>query len=460
MLVFVLVLIVYITLRCPACPAYWQPSAPDFTWLNSVPYLDKVQYHRRGDFDRISDITYLDYATNGLFPDSLLYHYTALLHEGLYGNTHSESPSSEKSSALVDDLRAQILKWLGTDLLKYSVIFTHSGSHALKTFVEAFPFGATSAFLFSASSSADILGLRHLAHRRHAAVRAFEFDAVPPSFAANSTNLLAFPLVDAFDGTVVSDGDIAAIAALNATGGGRVCSLADASHYLAFRRLNLTASPLSAVAFDCRRLFGFPQLGALVVDNALIPLLEKPYFGGGTLVYALPGRAVERLRMRPSERFEDGSLPFLSLVGLESAFAHVAALGQGNVTAHVANVTAALLARMANLTNPDGSRAVRVYGGGAPSIVAFNFVDAQGSPRAYAPYLASALKNNIAISGGCQGTPRTCRRALGVEGEADTASVGALRISPGWATLDADVDRVIGWMRFAIANVTEPAGGK
>jgi molybdenum cofactor sulfurtransferase len=398
--------------------------------------------------NRYRQITFLDWATSGLFVDSQIDHWTSLLTSGLYGNTHSESPSSAKSSEVVDDLRNDILKFLGTDPLKYSVVFAYSESQALKTFVEAFPFDSSSEFLVSSSSGSNILGLRAIARSKRANVSVFDLNKVGKSsrFSVNSSNLIAFPLVDAFDGTVVTDEQIREILALNSG------VVADASHYLAFRRINLSEWPLSAVAFGCDKVFGFPKLGVVVIHNDFIPKLRKPYFGGGTLIYALPDRNVERFRMRPSERFEDGSLPFLTLAAVQAGFALRSQLGDSNITMHIQNMTKLLVAMMRNLTNPDGSRAVTVYGS-PTSMVGFNFVNSHGVPKNYSVLLASALMHNITISGGCHSTPGTCYRALGIENPSlatpNIEAVGALRISPGWATTERDILTAIEWMKFA-----------
>jgi molybdenum cofactor sulfurtransferase len=178
----------------------------------------------------------------------------------------------------------------------------------------------------------------------------------------------------------------------------------------------------------------------VVISNSLIPRLAKPYFGGGTLVYALPEQNVEKLRLRPAERFEDGSLPFLNLAAVESGFRLRRQLGEANISDHVRAMAKTVVSRMTALNNTDGSAAVMTYQGEPQAIVGFNFVYPNGTVRPHEPFLASALANNITISGGCQGIPGACERVKG----------GALRVSVGWATTIEDIDRLIRWMRLAI----------
>jgi molybdenum cofactor sulfurtransferase len=356
MLMSLIILVLYCAFRCPACPS----DATQFGWavdrLTGLPYDEMISSHRRYNMKRYKGVTFLDYATSGICVDSQINNFTHLLRENLYGNTHSESPSSERSTNVVEDLRIGILKWLGTTPLQHTVIFTHSEGHALKTFVESFPFNESSRFVISSWSSNDVIGLAATAEGKKAKVSHFDpTDALDSViFSGDSDHLVVFPLVNAFDGSVLSDADISHLLSLNASSRGSVALLADASHHLQSGRLDLKATPFSAIAFSFEKLFGFPSIGALVVSNSLIPRLAKPYFGGGTLVYALPEQSVEKLRLRPAERFEDGSLPFLNLVAVESGFGLRRQLGEASISEHVRAMTRTVVSRMKALNNTDG----------------------------------------------------------------------------------------------------------
>jgi molybdenum cofactor sulfurtransferase len=431
-------LILFATFRCPL---YEPDPSQYYLPIDSIagePYHIKILQHRAYNLNRLQNSVYLDYATKGLCPDSVISNVTGLLRTNLYGNTHSESPSSERSTNIVDDLRIHILKYLGTDVLTYSVVFTYSASHALKTFVEAFPFNASSTFLLAASSSDNLIGLRSVASDRHAKFHRFDLSE---SFdlSADGPNLIAFPLVDGFDGRFATRAEIDHILKLNST-----FSLVDASLSLPFARLNLTETPFSAVTFGLEHWFGYPQLGVLVIDNHLIPRMQKPYFGGGTLVYALPGRNHEKLRMRPSEKFEDGSLPFLNLAAVESAFRFWEHLGAAQVRNHTETMSRLLVGKLRAMP-----KIVKVYGTNPVRIVTFNFLDKAGKVKRYNDFLASAGRNNIKLAGGCHGTPETCLRALGYkenDENVNISQIGALRASVGWATTETDLDRLCDWI--------------
>jgi molybdenum cofactor sulfurtransferase len=430
----VLFLVLYASFNCPRRQHNPEDIDINFiSWLSGQNYRNKILNHREYDIYRFSNKTYLDYATKAVWPESVIYNFTHSLQDNLYGNPHSESPSSELSSNTVDALRSRILKFLRTDLLKYSVIFTHSNSHALKTFIEAFPFNSSSQFVLTDSASDNLLGLKSLATDRGATVSTFR----PNKFVlSKGPNLIALPLVDAFTGASLDEKTIAKILEL------RAFSLVDASLAIPYSPINLTETPFSALTFGLEKWFGFPQLGVLVVSNSLIPLLRKPYFGGGTLVYALPNKDHEKPRMRPSEKFEDGSLPFLNIAAVDSGFAFWRHLGPANVRLHTEEISRFMYESIANLTREDGSKLVKIYAENGSRILSFNFVAANGTVNDYRPYLEAALHNDIFISGGCQGTPGSCARALGYVRDVNASEIGALRASVGWATTEADIERL------------------
>jgi len=174
MLMLVLALVVAGTLLCPV-PAvrrwtvFFDPEA-----VAHLPHAERVRSMRTYNFARLRHIAYLDWARRAPFPDSLIDNFTRLLQRNLYGNTHSESESSERSMDVVDDLRRRIIHFLGTNLGDYFVVFTLSQTQALKTIIEAFPFTRQSKFMYSLSSNNDALGLRGIATGLGAQAECFE----------------------------------------------------------------------------------------------------------------------------------------------------------------------------------------------------------------------------------------------------------------------------------------------
>lgn len=87
----------------------------------------------------IIGVTYLDHAGATLYSKSQLDAHVTNLTSNLYGNPHSQSPSSQTSSAAVDHVRDSILRFFGTDSNSYNVVFTSGCTGALKLLAECFP---------------------------------------------------------------------------------------------------------------------------------------------------------------------------------------------------------------------------------------------------------------------------------------------------------------------------------
>ena len=117
-------------------------------------------------------MTYLDHAGATLYAKSQLEAHVAGLTTNLYGNPHSQTPSSLLSTAAVDHARDSVLRFFGTDSSRYDVVFTSSCTSALKLLCESFPWhcgrkgypqvssGATSAHVNEFSKVAQFLAVR------------------------------------------------------------------------------------------------------------------------------------------------------------------------------------------------------------------------------------------------------------------------------------------------------------
>lgn len=91
----------------------------------------------------IPGVTYLDHAGATLYAKSQLDAHMADLTTNLYGNPHSQSPSSTQCTSAVDHSRDSILRFFGTDSNHYDVVFTSGCTGALKLLSESFPWHCT-----------------------------------------------------------------------------------------------------------------------------------------------------------------------------------------------------------------------------------------------------------------------------------------------------------------------------
>lgn len=444
-------LVLYIVFFCPEVKGS-QLAYYTLGGFEELPFETAISQIRSHMFHQGNlETAYLDWARKALFTDQQIGTFVRELSQNLYGNTHSESESSERSMDLVDDLRRYITRFFGSTLSSHVVIFTHSQAQAIKTIVEAFPFKSNSKFMYSTSSSADIIGLRGIATAAGATSEVFSQIPDPQTFPSGTINLVAFPLVDQFDGTTLSEEDMTKLATLNASAPGNVITVADATAFIPGGKLDLSKFKFDAVVFDCEKLFGFPKLGILVMRSELVWILERPYFGGGTLVYALTSRSKEKMRLRPSERFEDGSLPFLNMVAVDKGFKLLDTLGWNNITKHTETIMKNITTGLNNITYEGGKKAVQIYGTNHRTIVSFNVIDENGNVRDYREVLKSAQEHDIVLSGGCQDVPGTCMKTFNVDESALAKEMkrpdcGVLRVSIGWATSESDVDKLMKWL--------------
>ena len=258
-------------------------------------------------------------------------------------------------------------------------------------------------------------------------------------------NLLIVPLVDEFEGTVLHEHDIKSLSPPPNIQG-QTAIVVDASLYNQNHKLDLSSTPVHAVTMSFERMFGFPHLGALIVHNSFLPYLNKPYFGGGTLVYALTSASYEKLRLSPQERFEDGSLPFLSIVSIQNGFSFFNdTLGFDRINHHVKTMKNCLYDRLIEMRYLNGSPLIQIYSSkeNSVSIVTFNILDETAEIIPYQKVIDTAADADIYLTGGCFTNPESCFTFMKINENSHLNHAGAIRASVGWATTKDDIDKLI-----------------
>ena len=88
--------------------------------------------------------------------------------------------------------------------------------------------------------------------------------------------------------------------------------LLDAASYVSTNSLDLSKVTPDFVVMSFYKMFGYPTgLGALLVRNSSSGILEKNYFGGGTVDLALVRKNKQFHRQNLSQRLEDGTADYL-----------------------------------------------------------------------------------------------------------------------------------------------------
>ena len=423
--------------------------------------------------------TYLDYTGGGLHAASQLREHLALLESRVLGNPHSVNPTSTAMTDLVESARAAVLAHFNA-AGRYTAIFTLNASNALKLVGESFPFAPGGQLLLTADNHNSVNGLREFASAKGASVAyagltrpALRVDmpalqaqlAAPAGTAGAAPRLLAFPAQSNFSGV---KHPLLLIEEAQARGWQ---VLLDAAAFVPTNPLDLQQLSPDFVVMSFYKMFGYPTgVGCLLVRNETLPLLKRPWFGGGTVNFAtVQGRM--HVLSAGEAGFEDGTLNYLSIPAVEIGLKHLQRVGMDTIQAHVNQLTGDLLQQLMALQHSNGRPLVRLYGpahmqqrGGT---VTMNLYDPEGHLVDYRRVEELASEQGISLRTGCFCNPGAGEAAEGIE-EADLRSgvaevghqinlprflqylqdnggksAGAIRVSLGLASNAADVHRFL-----------------
>lgn len=278
---------------------------------------------------------YADWAGSALPPQSLLQAQTSLLGRRILGNPHSNHLPSADAKDLVDCTRARILKELGADDVpgdEYDVIFTANASSAilLLNHIKWGAFGANGKLLMLSDNHNSVNGLRKMAQREGATCW---YSYISKDLTINAQSLsqdlqqgaprdgvpsvFAFPLKSNYSGVVH---DISWVSKAQALGW-KV--LLDVSSYLPNHKLSLKQLCVypDFVPMSFYKMFGFPAgIGALVVKKSALKLMDKRWFSGGSIMIVSVGRDFYVPEVDGHGRYEDGTLPFMSIPLISDGF--------------------------------------------------------------------------------------------------------------------------------------------
>ena len=453
-------------------PAYdeFLAAYPDFARTTALDALRASEYGRLDDQGH----TYLDYTGGGLHAESQVRDHAALLNARILGNPHSASPASSATTGLVEQARRAVLDWFnaGDD---YTAIFTQNATAALKHVGESYPFAPGGRCLLTADNHNSVNGIREFASARGAAV-AYAPVAAPDlridrarlgallAVGGAGRRLFAFPAQSNFSGVrhpleLVGEAQ---------DRGWDV--LLDAAAFVPTSPLDLGLVRPDFVSVSFYKMFGYPTgVGCLLVRNAAMPILRRPWFAGGTVNFAsVQGR---RHILAPREAgFEDGTLNYLAIPAVEIGLRHLASAGMDTIQTRVRCLTGWLISGLLGLRHSSGRPMVRLYGPATTAdrggIVTMNFYDPAGHLLDYRRVEELASRDRISLRTGCFCNPGAGEAAEGlteddvnhaIEDSADLTlprflqiithrggkSAGAARVSLGLATNFADVHRFL-----------------
>eukprot|EP01105_Mastigella_eilhardi_P018774 TRINITY_DN4379_c0_g4_i1.p2 TRINITY_DN4379_c0_g4~~TRINITY_DN4379_c0_g4_i1.p2 ORF type:complete len:309 (-),score=90.69 TRINITY_DN4379_c0_g4_i1:62-988(-) len=261
-------------------------------------------------------------------------------------------------------------------------------------------------------------------------------------------------------------------------GTGNWLTLLDAAAFVPCNDLDLSRYPAHFVTVSFYKMFGYPTgIGALLVRNDVTDLMQKTFFGGGTVVLSSCDTHFCLLHPQPCTRFEDGTPSFLAIAELKYGFDKLLQLGMTNITRHVTVLTRYLYDQMAAMRHGNGRPVFTIYGkhqlgdtSAQGPIVNFNAMDAAGRYIGYSTVQDLTAAAGIHIRTGCNCNPGACFDYLSVSSAevekyslektscgdemdlADGKPLGGVRISLGYLSSYEDVAALVGFLRRTFVN--------
>ncbi len=413
---------------------------------------------------------YLDHSGTTIYAKSVVDSFAQKMVANLYGNPHSANSPAKLSGDVVDQVRLKTLKFLGANPDDFDLIFVANATAAIKLVADSFRDLAEKTrersfwYGYHKDAHTSIVGVRELTHGRS---RCFESDEEVDAWLRYSDTTSAAGLTYNGNNNYYNNNRYHHYYQNHHAGGGaqgpgnglglfaypgqsnmtgrrlplrwagsprQSGHLQNTYTLLDAAALAMTA-PMEAVFRDADRapdftclslykIFGFPDLGALVVRRASGHVLTlRRYFGGGTVTMVATlgeevwhrSKGLQAPAYRLHEGLEDGTLPFHSILALGEAIdAHARIYGSmAAVSDHTARLTARLYRGLASLRHhPGGQPLCRVYhedhsAFGDParqgSVVAFNVLrpDGQHVPYSDVERLADAAGIYVRSGGVC-----------------------------------------------------------
>ncbi|CAK9823391.1 Molybdenum cofactor sulfurase [Anthophora retusa] len=455
-------------------------------------YDEKTAKRLENDFSRIKEECYLDHAGATLYSDVQIKNVVSDLHNSLYANPHSIGTASNMTQDLIERTRYLILDHFHTSCEEYSVIFTSGATASLKIIADTFLFSKdqknishSGYFVYTQDNHTSVLGMREPVAKKGIKVtclshsNAFEiFNSPSKSLSSlsqeNSNSLFAYPAQCNFSGlkyplTWINDVQNGALSNVVSNKSTKWYVLLDAAAFVSTNKLDLSIFKPDFVCLSFYKMFGYPTgIGALLVKNSSAHVLQKTYYGGGTIDVALSSEIFHVKRKNLHQRFEDGTVPFLSIISLRHGFDMLSSITMEKISKHVFSLANFLHKSLLMLHHSNGEPVARLYSDTAcdnpdtqGGIVTFNLMRSNGEYVGYMEVLHMAALFKIHLRTGCFCNPGACQRHLALSnkevlenyeagyvcgGAADLINgrpTGAVRVSFGYMSTIKDVQTLL-----------------
>ena len=367
---------------------------------------------------------YLDYTGAGLAARSQLLAHQTRLRTGVYGNPHSENPTSSAATVLVERTRAAVLRYFSAAADEYAVIFTPNATGACRLVGEAYPFRRRTRFVLTADNHNSVNGIREYAARRGARVayvglRAPELRVSESGMLAaigrghgERPGLFAYPAQSNFSGV---RHPLSWVYRAQAAG---YDVLLDAAAFVPASRLDLSVVKPEFVTISWYKMFGFPTgIGCLLARRDALARLRRPWFSGGTIMGVSVAGGWHQM-LTDEAAFEDGTVNFLSIPDVAVGLDWIRGIGIDLIHQRVGMLTSWLLECLGRLRHGCGAPMVVVYGPVSPAArggtVALNFLDPDGRVVDERAVARDATAAGISLRTGCFCNPGAGEAAFGL----------------------------------------------
>ncbi|KAH0340885.1 hypothetical protein KCU74_g80, partial [Aureobasidium melanogenum] len=108
-----------------------------FVNMDATQYDAYIERKRETEYPMLKDATYLDHAGTTLYSKSLLEAFTADMLGNLYGNPHSASQASQRSTHQVQDVRLQLLRFFDANPDDFDLVFVANATAGIKVVADA-----------------------------------------------------------------------------------------------------------------------------------------------------------------------------------------------------------------------------------------------------------------------------------------------------------------------------------
>ncbi|KAK2592031.1 hypothetical protein QQS21_010264 [Conoideocrella luteorostrata] len=450
-------------------------------------YNAAVEDFRDQEYPMLEDSVYLDHAGSTLCAKSLMDAFALEMTSTLYGNPHSASLSSQLSASRIDDIRLRLLDFFNADPSEYDLVFVPNATAGVKLVVEAFralPEGYS--YMYHQSCHTSLVGAREDAKQNicvndadlHSYLTGEDsFDSVDPV----SATLFAYSAQSHMDGCRYPLSWPKHLKEHSNDRSAPFFALLDAASLSATSQLDLSSADFAAdfVVFSLYKIFGFPDLGALIVRRTAEHIFDRRrYFGGGTVDLVTCGKK-EQWHARKTqflhERLEDGTLPFHSIMALDSSMTvHLKLFGSMHrVGAHTAYLASKLFNGLQQLQHGNSLPVCVMYKQptdsagalGTGPVVSFNLKNSEGGWISLGEVEKLAILQKIHIRTGSLCSPGKVAAALnlepwemkrnlsagfrcGVDSEIMGGKpTGVIRASFGAMSIESDVDRFLEFVK-------------